>query len=153
LQAGVFTVTPAEYPHVVEVCETPVWAMHHFITEADFAPFKPLVRDALPHLDALRYVRSDDGEIAGFIGVEGSKVEMLFIHPLWYGQSGRKRLLQYVLTTPGATELDVNEQSDPALGFYRQLGFDFVGRSGCDSIGKPYPLLHMSAGNWRASRM
>jgi putative acetyltransferase len=145
LQDGVFAVAADEYPRVVDVWEASVRATHHFITEADIIFFKPLVREALPHMDALLCVRSDDGPIAGFIGVAGRKVEMLFIDPAWRGQGGGKRLLQYAVATLGATELDVNEQNEQAVGFYRRMGFDIVGRSERDGTGKPYPLLHMRA--------
>jgi putative acetyltransferase len=145
LQDGVFAVTADEFPRVVDVWEASVRATHHFVTEADIAFFKPLVQEALPHVDALLSVRGDDGQIAGFIGVAGRKVEMLFIHPDWRGQGGGKRLLQYAVTTLDASELDVNEQNEQAVGFYRRMGFDVVGRSERDGTGKPYPLLHMRA--------
>ena len=145
LQGGVFAVASAEYPCVVDVWEASVRATHHFITGADISIFRPLVLEALPHLDALLCVRGDDGQVAGFIGVAERKVEMLFIDPAWRGQGGGKRLLQYAVTTLGATELDVNEQNEQAVGFYRRMGFDVVGRSERDGMGKPYPLLHMRA--------
>jgi putative acetyltransferase len=88
-------------------------------------------------------VRDSAGQVVGFIGVEGEKVEMLFIHPAWRGQGVGRRLLGYAVTTLGATELDVNEQNPQAIGFYLRMGFEVVGRSAVDSIGKPYPLLHM----------
>jgi putative acetyltransferase len=47
------------------------------------------------------------------------------------------------VTALGATRLDVNEQNDQAVGFYRRMGFAAVGRSERDYTGKPYPLLHM----------
>ncbi|QDU40899.1 putative N-acetyltransferase YjaB [Maioricimonas rarisocia] len=31
----------------------------------------------------------------------------------------------------------------PAVGFYRHLGADVIGRSDRDSMGKPFPLLHL----------
>ena len=37
----------------------------------------------------------------------------------------------------------VNEQNPQAIGFYLRMGFEMVGRSAVDSLGKPYPLLHM----------
>jgi putative acetyltransferase len=43
----------------------------------------------------------------------------------------------------GATQLDVNEQNEQAVGFYRRLGFEVVGRSAEDGLGQPFPLLHM----------
>ena len=42
----------------------------------------------------------------------------------------------------GPLAVDVNEQNEAALGFYRSLGFELVGRSPTDSGGRPFPLLH-----------
>jgi len=39
--------------------------------------------------------------------------------------------------------VDVNEQNDQAVGFYRKMGFTETGRSPTDDDGRPYPLLHM----------
>jgi putative acetyltransferase len=52
-------------------------------------------------------------------------------------------LLHHAIAAFGATELDVNEQNEQAVGFYRRMGFEVVGRSALDGTGKPYPLLHM----------
>ena len=37
----------------------------------------------------------------------------------------------------------MNEQNPRALGFYRRMGFEVVGRSELDELGNPYPLLHL----------
>jgi putative acetyltransferase len=79
----------------------------------------------------------------GFIGVEGDEVAMLFVHPDRRGQGIGSRLLKHAVVALGATRLDVNEQNEQALGFYRRMGFTVVGRSERDSTGKPYPLLHL----------
>ncbi|RYZ54653.1 MAG: GNAT family N-acetyltransferase, partial [Chitinophagaceae bacterium] len=42
--------------------------------------------------------------------------------------------------------VDVNEQNEMAVGFYRHFGFRVTGRSETDSLGKPYPLLTMHYG-------
>jgi putative acetyltransferase len=68
---------------------------------------------------------------------------MLFVHPAWRGQGIGRRLLSYAVTTLGADELDVNEQNPQAIGFYLRMGFEVVGRSAVDGLGKPYPLLQM----------
>ena len=39
--------------------------------------------------------------------------------------------------------VDVNEQNEAAIGFYKELGFSVVGRSPTDADGRPYPTLHM----------
>jgi putative acetyltransferase len=43
----------------------------------------------------------------------------------------------------GATKVDVNEQNDQAVGFYRHMGFEVTGRSAVDDLGQPFPVLHM----------
>jgi putative acetyltransferase len=142
-QAGISPIHAADFPRVLEVWEASVRATHHFLTEADIQFFKPLVRDGLPHVPQLACVRDDEGQVAGFIGMEGDKVEMLFVHPAWRGQGIGRRLLAYAVGMCGATMVDVNEQNTQALGFYLQMGFEVVGRSALDSTGKPFPLLHM----------
>ena len=143
LQSGVFPIQPEEFPHVVEVWEASVRATHDFVSDADIEVFRPLLREELPQIAELACVRASDGQLAGFVGVADGKVEMLFIHPAWRGQGGGARLLHYAVTTFGATTLDVNEQNGAALGFYLRMGFEVVGRSETDGMGKPYPLLHM----------
>lgn len=143
LEEDVSPVGPDDYARVVEVWEASVRATHDFVTEADIAIIRPLVRDGLPQVPHLLCVREHGGQVAGFIGVDAGKVEMLFIHPAWRGRGIGRRLLSYAVTTLGARELDVNEQNPQAIGFYRRMGFEVIGRSAVDSIGKPYPLLHM----------
>jgi putative acetyltransferase len=143
LREGVSAVGPDDFARVVAVWEASVRATHTFVTEADIEVIRPLVRAGLPHVPHVLCVRERAGQVAGFIGVEDGKVEMLFVHPAWRGQGIGRRLLSYAVTTLGARELDVNEQNPRALGFYLRMGFEVVGRSAVDNIGKPYPLLHM----------
>src|SRR5260221_14532042 len=143
LREGVFAVGPDDYARVVEVWEASIRATHTFATEADIEVIRPLVRDGLPDVPHLLCVRAPAGQVAGFIGVQDAKVEMLFVHPAWRGQGIGRRLLSYAVTTLGADGLDVNEQNPQALGFYLRMGFEVMGRSAVDSLGKPYPLLHM----------
>lgn len=149
-QDRIAAIVAEDFPRVVEVWEASVRATHHFLTEADIQFFKSLVEDDLKRVGVLAGVRDGDGQVAGFIGVEGVAVEALFVHPMWRGQGIGRRLLTYAVETLGATELDVNEQNDQAVGFYRRMGFEVVGRSAEDGMGKPFPLLHMRV---RASRM
>src|SRR5690242_5515488 len=116
LQPGVSPVYAADYPRVVEVWEASVRATHDFLTEADIEFFKPLVREELPRVAQLACVRDGEGQVAGFIGVERDKVEMLFVHPSWRGQAIGRRLITYAVTTLGATTVDVNEQNPQATG-------------------------------------
>ena len=75
--AGVFPAHAADFPRVVDVWEASVRATHNFLTEADIQFFKPLVLEELPHVAQLACVRDGEGQVAGLIGVEQNKVEML----------------------------------------------------------------------------
>ncbi len=133
----------SEYPEVVAVWEASVQATHHFLKEEDIAYFKPLI--LLVYLKAvdLRCVRNEQHSIIGFLGVAENKIEMLFIHPKALGKGIGKTFVNYAIQQMQATKVDVNEQNQQAVGFYEYLGFKTISRSELDSLGKPYPILHL----------
>ena len=144
LQQHVSNLQAGEIPRAVEVWEASVRATHDFVSEADIALFRPIVRDALASgALAVACVRDEAGEVAGFVAVADAKVEMLFIHPDGRGQGAGRTLLTHAVDDLGAGAMDVNEQNPQAVGFYQRMGFEVVGRSELDGMGKPYPLLHM----------
>jgi putative acetyltransferase len=51
-----------------------------------------------------------------------------------------RRLVDHVARP---TTVDVNEQNQAGVAFYRRLGFEVTGRSERDAEGRPYPLLHL----------
>ena len=139
----IHTLSADEIDQAVAVWESSVRATHHFISEADIQIFKPLVRNGLESLEQRVAVHTLDGRVAGFLAAANGKIEMLFIHPDWRGGGAGRRLLEHAIGILGATWLDVNEQNGQALGFYRRMGFEVVGRSERDGLDKPFPLLHM----------
>lgn len=143
LQEGIDYAEAADMLQIVAVWEASVRATHHFVSEADIKVFKPLVEDGVRHIAHLACVRAAGGEVVGFIGVAGRKIEMLFIHPAWRGMGIGRRLLLCAVKSLGANMVDVNEQNEQAVGFYDHMGFTVKGRSEFDSTGKPYPILHM----------
>lgn len=133
--------SPADYPAIMRVWESSVKATHHFLQEADFLFFKDCIpKEYLPQLNV--YVL-ENGDIRGFIGVGGDSLEMLFIDADARGKGYGKRLLQFALDVCGITHVDVNEQNEQAVGFYKKMGFVQAGRSERDGQGKDYPVLHM----------
>lgn len=136
-------IEPADYPRVLVVWEASVRATHHFVTEKDIEFFRRMLGDRLPRLPNLVGSRDGRGEVIGFISVSGRNLDMLFVHPDWRGTGVGRRLLEYAVRSLHATTLDVNEQNEQALGFYRHMGFEVTGRSERDGTGKPYPILHM----------
>lgn len=132
-----------DYLEIIEVWEASVRATHHFLPEEEILYFKPLILNEYLNLVELFCVRDASGAIIGFSGIADGKIEMLFIRPDWFGKGVGKRLLLHAVHDLGATEVDVNEQNEQAVGFYEHLGFKVTGRSPLDGLGKPYPLLHM----------
>lgn len=132
-----------EYTEVVELWEASVRATHHFLKEEDIEYFKPLILNT--YLDAveLKCMRNNDKKIVGFLGVAEQNLEMLFIHPDYRGKRIGKTLLDYSIDKLNVTKVDVNEQNEQAVGFYKHCGFETIKRSEIDSSGKPYPTLHM----------
>ena len=140
------TITPipqSDYAEVVTLWEAAVRATHHFLQEADILYFKPLILDQYLDLVTLSCLRDTDGKIAAFMGVAEAKVEMLFVHPEVRGQGLGRLLMQHAMDAHQAFEVDVNEQNEQAVGFYKKLGFAILRRSPLDGTGKPYPILHM----------
>ncbi|TVZ16279.1 GNAT family N-acetyltransferase [Maribacter sp. MAR_2009_72] len=138
------TIEKEEYKSLVELWEASVRATHHFLKEEDIEYFKPLILNT--YLDAveLRGIRNDDEKIVGFLGVADQNLEMLFIHPEYRGKKIGKTLLAYAIDHLEVTKVDVNEQNEQAVGFYKHCGFKTINRSALDSSGKPYPTLHMA---------
>ena len=132
-----------DYGEVTDLWEASVRATHHFLSEADIRFFRPLVRHEYLRAVALCCIRDEAGEILGFAGVAGNRLEMLFIQPGLRGKGIGKSLLQYVIREKGVQYVDVNEQNPEAVGFYLHEGFQITGRSETDGMGKPFPLLHM----------
>ena len=137
-------ISKKEYNEVVEVWEASVRATHDFLKEEDIEYFKPLILNS--YLDAveLKCVRDKNlGKIVGFIGTANQNLEMLFIHPEYRGKGIGKTLLDYSISKLKIKRVDVNEQNKQAVEFYQHFGFKIKSRSELDSLGKPYPILHM----------
>jgi putative acetyltransferase len=136
-------INESEYPEVVGVWEASVRATHHFLKDEDIVYFKPLILHEYLRVVELRCVKNDQQKIIGFLGVAEEKIEMLFIHPDARGKGIGKILVDYALQKMNASKVDVNEQNRQAVGFYEHVGFKTISRSELDSLGMPYPILHM----------
>ncbi|OXL84421.1 GNAT family acetyltransferase [Paenibacillus sp. SSG-1] len=133
-----------DHDYLVELWYRAVRETHTFLTEADIAFYRRIVDEqALKHVEV--WVEKDDSGVPlGFIGLDGSMVEMLFVDPDRHGQGIGTRLLRYAEQLKGSRlRVDVNEQNDGAYAFYQRYGFVRTGRSELDGSGRPFPLLHL----------
>ena len=140
---GITLSSNADHPRLLEIWEAAVRATHHFLSEEDIATFRPIAMDAAFPAVRLACARDESDAILGFIGTAGRKVEMLFVAPEHHGTGIGKALMAYAIENENVAEVDVNEQNPGALAFYERLDFEVVSRSPLDSLGKPYPLLHL----------
>ena len=131
-----------DYPLLTTIWEASVRATHHFLSEQEILFYKPLVEeDYLPSADL--YCITDGLLPCGFMGIAGSHLEMLFVHPDTIGQGYGKQLLEYAIQNLGVSTVDVNEQNTHALDFYLYNGFEITGRDALDGQGRPFPILHL----------
>ena len=137
-------VTPSDYLEITDVWEASVRATHHFLPESDILYFRPLILNEYLRLVKLSCIRNEAEAIVGFSGTADGKLEMLFIRPDYRGRGVGKRLLLHTIEREEVTSVDVNEQNPQAVEFYLHMGFEEIGRSETDGLGKPYPLLHLA---------
>ncbi len=134
--------TYKDYPTIIDVWEQSVRSTHHFLPENYLQEIKALLPSVLPHVKVYVW-KNAVGAIKGFTGVGAQKMEMLFIHPDSMGNGIGTQLANFCIYALGVDEVDVNEQNDQAVGFYQQLGYELIGRQELDSLGRPFPILHM----------
>jgi putative acetyltransferase len=130
---------------LLAVWERSVRATHHFLEDRDVVTLRPLVAEELAS-DALAWwVLAFTEEVpVGFLGFANDTIEALFIDPDYQQRGGGKLLVAHAQSlSAGALAVDVNEQNDAGVRFYRALGFEVVGGSPTDTGGRPFPILHM----------
>lgn len=143
MRPEIYKAQEKDYPELADVWEDSVRATHDFLSEADIRFYKPLVLHEYLKAVALFCTRGAAGDITGFVGIAGNKIEMLFIRPDARGNGAGKALLSFAVEEKGADTVDVNEQNAQAVGFYLHMGFRVTGRSEVDGAGKPFPILFM----------
>src|SRR5262249_3407125 len=135
--------TPSDRDVLLGIWLRSVRATHTFLTEEDIQAFLPIVRDvALPNLE-LWVLETNSGKPMGFLGMDGSRIEALFLSPEFLRRGGGRLLVEHARRRRGELTVEVNEQNPDARRFYEACGFVVEGRSELDGTGRPFPLLHM----------
>ena len=131
---------------LLAVWEASVRATHLFLTEREIQAIKAHVPQAIQGVSHLVIAESIPGCPVGFLGVEGQRLEMLFLSPAERGHGLGRQLVEYGVRRYSIREVTVNEQNPQAVGFYEHLGFRTYKRTDLDEEGNPYPLLYMKLG-------
>lgn len=128
---------------LLKVWESAVRQTHTFLSEGEILRIKGYVPDAINNVARL-LVSMDESDISvAFLGLEGSRIEMLFVDTSHRGQGIGKQLVAFAIENYAASEVTVNEQNPLAIGFYEHMGFKTYKRTDFDEEGNPYPLLYM----------
>ena len=126
-----------------QVWESSVRATHHFLSEEDIRSLAVYVPQALAQVPVLVVAFSDQGIPVGFMGIDGTRLEMLFLLPEERGRGLGEKLLRHAIDKYSVSRLCVNEQNTSAFGFYEHMGFKVYKRTERDEQGHPFPLLYM----------
>ncbi len=86
-----------DYPTLVDIWERSVRASHTFLSEKDITEFREaMIPVYFPNVDL--YCIADRDTIAGFIGLSGNMIEMLFIDDSLRGKGYGSRLLKHAIS-------------------------------------------------------
>ncbi len=135
--------TPMLIGQLETVWEKSVRTTHLFLSEEEIMRIKRYVPQALMEVPHLIAAERNQSQPIAFMGIENSRLEMLFISPEERGRGLGRMLLEYGILNYGINEVTVNEQNPQAVGFYRYMGFKEYKRTDFDEEGYPYPLLYM----------
>ena len=128
---------------LLEVWEDSVKATHLFLSSEEIEKIKEYVPQAIKEVKHLIIMENENNVPIAFMGMNNSKLEMLFVKNSERGKGLGKQLLSYGIEKYNVVELAVNEQNPNAKAFYEHLGFKVYKREELDEQGNPYPILYM----------
>ena len=127
---------------LLDIWKSSVRASHHFLTEDDIISLAPQAEDALRGIETL-WVMEYRQRPVGFMGMQNRKIEMLFLHPIYFRKGLGKVLIRLAFDKLDIEFVDVNEQNPNARRFYEHMGFKVFKRNEFDDGGNPFPILEM----------
>lgn len=135
--------TADDVPRALEIWRAAVDATHRFLKPEDRAEIDVMVAtEFLPKVEMV-VAEDDDGTVLGFLVMDGTMIDALFVDPRVHGRGVGTALLGHALHLAPEALVDASEQADNALPFYEARGFVRIGRSERDPQGRPYPLVHL----------
>ena len=99
---------------LLDVWEGSVRTTHLFLSDAEVLSIRECVPEAITGVPLLIIEENANGAPVAFMGIDGDKLEMLFVAQEERGNGIGKKLLQHGMDAHGVTKLDVNEQNPRA---------------------------------------
>lgn len=141
---GIVAYQEKDHDQLVDIWYKAVVHTHTFLTEKGIQFYHSVVKNGALKEVEIWVECNENAEPTGFIGLNGTMIEMLFVDPKYHGKGIGSRLIHHAIKIKGRNlQVDVNEQNHGAYAFYKRLGFVKVGRSELDNSGQPFPLLHL----------
>lgn len=128
---------------LLEVWEDSVKATHLFLSTEEIKNIKEYVPQALKEIEHLIIMENENHTPVAFMGIEDTKLEMLFIRNSERKKGLGKQLLNYGIEKYNVNEITVNEQNPNAKEFYEHMGFKIYKKTEFDEQGNPYPIWYM----------
>ncbi|GGH22536.1 acetyltransferase [Paenibacillus segetis] len=129
---------------LVDIWHRAVRQTHTFLEEEDIQFYHHVVQNGALNEVEIWVELNEKQEPLGFIGLDGAKIEMLFVDPDYHGQGVGSRLVKHAGQLKGnILQVDVNEQNEQAYAFYKRYDCVQIGRSELDGSGRPFPILHL----------
>ena len=106
---------------LLDIWEDSVRATHLFLSDAEIKSIREYVPQALGGVQHLIVAEKEPNKLIAFMGVENSRLEMLFLSPSERGKGIGKELIQYGIYNYGIKEVTVNEQNPQAVGYGKAI--------------------------------
>ena len=135
--------TPSLIRQLLVIWKASVRATHLFLSDAEVRKITGYVPQAMTLVSHLVIAEREADCPVAFMGVEGQRLEMLFLSPEKRGTGLGRQLLDYGIRRYDIREVTVNEQNPQAVGFYKDMDFAVYKRTDLDEAGDPYPFLYM----------
>lgn len=103
----------------------------------------PLANEFLSDLGKLQNIWVYDDEfVKGFVHIESSSIEELYIDTFFQGQGIGSELIEFAISQFGANHLWVLEKNQQAIAFYQKHGFSITDERKLEE-GTPEYIVHM----------
>ena len=97
---------------------------HDFVDPSYWQDNYELVKKELPN--AHLYVDEEDGEIAGFVGMQGDYIAGIFVKSDYRGRGIGGKMIDFLKQKHDRLQLSVYEKNEAVFNFYQKHGFRLV---------------------------